>query len=104
MAWVRRSNLIIAFALINIFSVLLVVSLGSEITENIISFSLIDIEDKTEPVESQKSETQINEYHLNNLKSINLAMLLVSKSEFIQYDIKHSMEVFLEVVTPPPEA
>ena len=105
MAWVRKGKFVIVCALINTFSVLLVVTIGSEIAEDIISFSLVDFEDRTEPNEGQKSDNQLKDYNLNYLKSINSATLFVGNcSKFGQFDIKHSLEVFLEVVTPPPEA
>ncbi len=66
---------------------------------------LIDFEENAEPTEDQKHESQLKEYKVSNLNAISLNRLYQSDcSEFGQLDIAHSLEVFLEVVTPPPEA
>ena len=66
---------------------------------------LIDFEDNTEPTEDQKHEKKLKEDKLNKLNIISLERLYLSDfSKFGQLVISHALEIFIEVVTPPPEA
>jgi len=66
---------------------------------------LIDFEENTEPIEDQKHEKKLKEDKLNRLNIISLERLYLSDfSKFGQLDISRALEVFIEVVTPPPEA
>ena len=74
-------------------------------SENHLASVLIDFEDNAEPTEDQKHEGKLKEGKLNNINAISLNRLYLSDcSDFDQLDIAHSLEVFLEIVTPPPEA
>lgn len=65
---------------------------------------LIDFEDNSEPTE-EKHEKQFKEDKLSKLHIISLKRLYLSDcSEFGQLAISPSLEVLLEIVTPPPEA
>ncbi len=105
MAWISVHKLNIIFILLIVFSILMSASIGSKHSGDTISHLVSDFEDNTEPNEGQKLENKLEDYNLNNQKSIKLEMLYVSNGlKLNQFNLPNSLEVFLEVVTPPPEA
>ena len=80
------------------------VSLFSDTSTNHLTNILIDFENSTESSEEQKYEDK-KKFKVTNLNADSLKKHYLSDcSEYGQMDIAHSLEVFLEIVTPPPEA
>jgi hypothetical protein len=105
MASIRRFCLSIVIIFSSTFCVLQSVLFFYNTPTNHLTNILIDFGDNTEPTKDQEHESKLKEDKVSNLNSISLNRLYLSDcSEFDQLDIAHSLEVFLEVVTPPPEA
>ena len=67
--------------------------------------TLMDFEDTTESDEDAKGEKELKDYKISSLNTEYESTSLVRKClKFGQFDLKHAMEVFIEVITPPPEA
>lgn len=65
---------------------------------------LVDLESTNETGEDQKEEKEIKEDKLKTYNSVYLAGLHKSiGAGYGQLTVLHSLEVFLDVVTPPPE-
>jgi hypothetical protein len=80
------------------------VQLGMTSTGDDITFMLIDFEDNSEPLEDKNGESIFKEYQIDKFKSISLESLyLAENSKFGEFNFDNSLEVLLEVVTPPPE-
>ena len=68
-------------------------------------YAFVEFEDNTESTEDHKHENKVKEDKLDKLNVISLQRLYLSDcSEYGQLAISHSLEVYLEIVTPPPEA
>ena len=105
MAGIRKYSLSFIIIISAAFCVLQTVSYFYNTPASHLTHILIDFEDNTEPVEEQKNEKKLKEDKLSRLNEISLQKLYLSDcSEFGQLDIDHALEVFIEVVTPPPEA
>ena len=80
------------------------VSLLSETSTRHLTNILIDFENSPESSEEQKYEDK-KEFKITNLNAESLKNAYLSTcSEYGQLDIAHSLEVFLDIVTPPPQA
>ena len=65
----------------------------------------VDFDNSSGHNDDKKEENQQKEYRAQDLNRIHLESLYLSNcSKYGQFRIKHGLEVFLEVVTPPPEA
>ena len=105
MASVRSYSLGIVIVISSAFCVFQSLSFFYNTPASHLTNILIDFEDNSEPTEGKKHEKQNKEDKLNKLNIISLNRLYLSDcSKFGQLDIAHSLEVLLEVVTPPPEA
>ena len=104
MTWIRKYSLIFAFIGIASFSLPILADYGGVSLPGIMAYFANDFEDPVESTEDINTENKLKEYHLNNLDQNMLNKRHVSNNiEFGQLDHDHSLEVFLEVVTPPPE-
>lgn len=105
MTGVRKYKLIFAFIGIALFALPMVANFGGVTLPEIMSYFSNNFEDPAESTEDINTENKLKEYHFNNLDQIMLHKKHASNSiEFGQLDFDLSLEVFLEVVTPPPEA
>jgi hypothetical protein len=81
------------------FGLLDTTSAGDDIT-----FIFIDFEDNSEPLEDKNGENIFKEYQIDKFKSLSVESLyLAENSKFGEFNFDNSLEVLLEVVTPPPE-
>ena len=104
MANLRKFYLGIVIGFCTIFCAQQTVLLFSDTGANHLTNILIDFENSTESSEEQKFEDK-KEFKVTNLMADSLKRLYLSDcSKYGQLDSAHSLEVFLEIVTPPPEA
>ena len=65
---------------------------------------LVDLESSAETGEDQKEEKEIKEYKLQTYNSVYLEGLHKSIcAGYGQLTVQHSLEVFFDIITPPPE-
>jgi len=104
MASLRKFYLGIITGFCIIFCVQQTVFILSENSSEYLTNILIDFENSPESSEEQKYEDK-KEFKITNLKADSLKNSYLSTCcEYGQLDIAHSLEVFLDIVTPPPEA
>jgi len=105
MAEIRRFSLGMVLLFGSMFTVMLVVTYIDDSIEGYIANILIDVEGNTEHSENQETENKLRECKINNLNSFTINRHFISNcSEYGQLDTQRSLEVFLEIVSPPPEA
>jgi hypothetical protein len=105
MASIRRFCLGIVVVLGCLFASAQLLSITGDTVLSHITQLPIDLEDKAEPSGDKQHENQLQEYKLNYWHNFSLERLYLNEcAAFGQLDVLHSLEVFLEVVTPPPEA
>ena len=91
--------------LIGIFFGLFIVSLHLDNTHDNLLYVLVDFEDTTEKGDDQKSEKEHKEYRGEKcISNSSNGLYLSACFEFSQLDADHALEIFVEVVTPPPES
>jgi hypothetical protein len=74
-------------------------------TDSVYIMELVDLESSSEKGEEQKEEKEIKEYKLHFYNTDYSSDLRKNNcAGYGQLTIQHSLEVFLDVVTPPPEA
>ena len=101
---IRKYQAFIALLGIAVFSTPIAASYCGYAVDQVFVIFLVDFEDTSESTEDISTENKLKEYHLNNSDRIMLNKKHVNNIiEFGQLDFDHSLEVFLEVVTPPPE-
>ena len=104
MANLRKFYLGIITGFCMIFCAQQTVSLLSETSTRHLTNILIDFENSPESSEEQKYEDK-KEFKITNLNADSIKNAYLSTcSEYGQLDIAHSLEVFLDIVTPPPQA
>ena len=88
-----------------LFSLLLIIShVASSNLENI-TYSVVDFGDNSESSKEKTPENQLKEHKFNNSQLITFeGLYLCECSKYGQFNFGNSLEVFLEIVTPPPEA
>ena len=83
----------------------MVLSFSSNLAQNDIVIIVIDFEESSDSSENQKNEKNAKEDKSSYLNAISLGRDYLNVSmEFGQLEIQHSMDVFLDILTPPPEA
>jgi hypothetical protein len=105
MAFIRSFCLGILIVLGSIFCLAQLGALAATNFGDDIAFILIDFEDNKEPQEDKSGENMFKEYKLDKFRSLSMeGLYLAETSKFGEFNFDNSLEVFLEVVTPPPEA
>jgi len=76
----------------------------SVLDDSKIFYAIVDLDNSTEHGEDKKEENQLKEYKIQEYNRVQIeSHYLNNCSKYRQFRIKHSLEVFLDVVTPPPE-
>jgi len=102
---IRRYSLSVALALTSVFAIPMVISFATEYADQSIAFAMIDFEENSDTSENHKNESEVKEFKLTYLNSISLRRQYLNDClKYGQLEILHSMDVFLEILTPPPEA
>jgi len=101
----RRYGLCVTLVLTNVFAIPMVLSFSSNLAQNNLINIVIDFEESSDSSENQKTENKVEEDKSTYLNAISLRRgYLNICMEFGQLEIQHSMDVFLDIFKPPPEA
>jgi len=101
----RKYTLFIVLALVSaLFSQLVVLTglIGNNEQNKSVFY---DFEENSESNEDHKSDNELNNYTFGNFNEATSTQIYESNClRFGKFDLKHSMDVFPDVITPPPEA
>jgi len=99
---IRKHRIYFVITQLSIFSIIYASSAGYGIIYNNHPHAIVDFED-IEKEEGESSEKQQKEYFFSNF-NLRSSKYLKNRQEieFSQINFDHSLDIFFEVVTPPP--
>jgi hypothetical protein len=101
----RRFGLILTLTLVAIFCLEQMAYIAFNQYDSLYLIEIGDLDSSNDKGEDQKEEKEIKEYKLQTYNSVYLESLHASNcARYGQLTVQHSLEVFLDIVTPPPEA
>ena len=102
---IKAYNFIFSFVAIALFSLPTMVDFSGHSSNQVIDFFADDFGDTSEAMEDINTEFKLKEFNVGHQDRMTSISSSISDSlEFNQIETRHSLEVFYEVVTPPPEA
>ena len=102
---IRRYRLSIALVLASVFAIPMVMSVACDFANDNRTNFIIDFEENSDTSENQKKESKVKEFKLTYLNAISLRRQYLNDCQaYGQLGIQHSLDVFLDILTPPPEA
>lgn len=105
MQWINRQKLTLGIAFLGLFLGYFVVSLHHDSNQEHILYGLMDFEDTSEKGEDHESKNKKEDCRYERQIPISTKGIYLSTClKYGQLDFDHALEVFLEIVTPPPEA
>ena len=105
MAVIRTYCPKICLVFISMIATLFIVSYAGVDNQYDIAYIMIDLEEKSESGQDKKEESRPKEYNYHQHHRLIFTSYSISDySKYNQLTSSHFMDVFLEVLTPPPEA
>ena len=102
---IRKYSISLTLALVAIFCLEQMAYIAFNQADSLYLMELVDLESSAETGEDQKEEKEIKEYKFQTYNNAYMGGLYKNScAGYGQLTVQHSLEVFFDIITPPPEA